>query len=275
MKGILRWDGLRLEIPEALEAVVLDRGFVRLAGDGGPAAEVRFGAAGPTFDPSRDGKRLLQAAGLPGGRLEPCREPWAAEVQARVFCCERLYVLYFPQSGGVAAVLLSTPQAHADALLASIDWTPPDRWRRWKCFDLAFDTPPDTLLIKAGFHPGAFHFGFRNGRTAMFLDRLAPADVLLADTTLADWTRRFLKRRLGRDARITLQNEGSVAFRETPPLLHRLLPVLPWSQSAGRAWHDAGRNRILLFGTSGRPLPASVSARVERSLTGHAASLQN
>ncbi|HCU69185.1 MAG TPA: hypothetical protein DGF30_08175, partial [Desulfomicrobium sp.] len=70
----LRWDGLRVSIPDGMEPAVLDRGFIRLSrpdhglGTGGGQAgslELRFGPEKSPFNPDRDGRRLLKACGLP------------------------------------------------------------------------------------------------------------------------------------------------------------------------------------------------------------------
>jgi hypothetical protein len=269
MNGELRWDGLRVMVPAAWEPAVLDRGFIRLAGRDGQSVELRFGPEKGPFDPARDGLRLLRAAGLEETALKPCREPWCREIQADALQGGRLYVLRFRETGGVVAALFSSHRP-ADALrdmLTSLDWTPPDRWRDWACFDLRFETPPRASLAGASFRPGAFRLDFRLGSSELAFQRLSPADVLLAGSGLTAWLERFLRREQDVELAVTRQEDNEARFAQRPGPLGRLLPGLPGTgpRLRGMARHDAGHNKILILTERGRPCPQPVYDRITAS----------
>ncbi len=269
MKAELRWDGLRVMVPAAWEPVVLDRGFIRLADQDGQSVELRFGPEKGPFDPARDGLRLLRAAGLEETALAPCREPWCKETHADVLHGGRLHVLRFRETGGVVAVLFSAlPPAEAlRGLLTALDWTPPDRWRDWACFDLRFETPPRAALARASFRPGAFRLDFRLGSSELAFQRLAPADVLLAGSNLPAWLERFLRREHDVEMTVTTQGDNEARFAQRSGPIRRLLPCLPGTgpRLRGAARHDTRHNKLLILTERGRPCPQPVFDRLTTS----------
>ena len=269
MNSELSWDGLRMNVPAAWEPALLDRGFIRLADQGGRSVELRFGPEKGRFDPARDGLRLLRAAGLEETVLEPCRESWCGEARADVLQGGRLQVLRFRETGGIVAALFSTlpHPASLRGLLASLDWTPSDRWRDWACFDLRFETPPRAGLAKASFRPGAFRLDFRLGSSELAFERLAPADVLLAGSGLPAWLGRFLRREHDAGMTVTSQGENEARFAQRPGPLGRLLPGLPGTgpRVRGTARHDTRHNKLLILTERGRPCPQTVFDRLTAS----------
>lgn len=272
MNAELRWDGLRVMVPADWEPVVLDRGFIRLADQDGQSVELRFAPETKRFDPARDGRRLLRAAGLKQTALEPCREQWCREIHADVLHGDRLRVLRFRDT--VVAVLFSSlpPSEALRGLLTSLDWTPPDSWRDWACFDLRFETPPQALLARARFQPGAFRIGFTLGRSRLVFERLAPAEVLLAGKTLSSWLMSRLDREHGLRPTLTAAGPDDVSF-STHPANNRFFSWLPWRPEllCGQARRD--HNKILILTAHGQALPA---ADFQRTVQSHAtATLQN
>ncbi len=264
MNAELRWDGLRVMVPADWEPVVLDCGFIRLADQDGQSVELRFAPETKRFDPARDGRRLLRAAGLKQTALEPCREQWCREIHADVLHGDRLHVLRFRDT--VVAVLFSSlpPSAALRGLLTSLDWTPPDSWRDWACFDLRFETPPQALLVGASFRPGAFRLDFRLGLSELAFRRLAPADVLLAGSDLTTWLEQFLRREHDAGMAVTPQGDREARFTHRPGPLYRLLPGLPGAapRLRGMARHDARHNKLLILTEHGRPCPRPVFDRL-------------
>ena len=262
MNGELRWDGLRLRIPAGMEPVVLDRGFIRLSGSDQTAIDLRFGPEKSRFDPDRDGRRILKASGLEHEVLAPCNDAWTRDLKGDLLCCDRLCVLRFRETSGVAAVLFSTPPRPAllKDMMSSLAWTLPDAWRSWLCYDLRFETPPHAILSKAVFRPGTFHLEFAAGRSGLIFDRLAPANVLLADTPLHAWLTTFLRREHGRELFVTSVAAGQAEFGQQPTLARRILSWLPGHAGLirGMARHDLTHNKILVLTQRGRPNPKPV-----------------
>lgn len=265
----LCWDGLQVRIPAGMEATALDRGFIRLADQNRQSVELRFDAEKSRFDPHRDGQRLLRAAGLGEAPLEVCREAWCEGLQAEIMHRDRLYVLRFQETRGVAAVLFSAPPAPEAlrSLLKSLDWTPPDRWRVWSCFDLRFETPPNARLRKAIFRPGVFRLDFGLNSSQLTFHRLAPADVLLADADLSNWLSHFLRREYDFQLSVTSPGEKTIRFFPRHTWLKRIVSRLPGTVPLlrGAAKHDALHNKILVLTERGRPCPQPVFDRLDGS----------
>ena len=275
----LLWDGLRVDIPAGMEPAVLDRGFVRLAGADLPVLDLRFGPEKSAFDPDRDGRRLLKASGMDDRVLAPYRPSWACLADGGMWSAAgpdpRLFVLHFKSASGVAAALFSSPPAPGMAreVLTGLHWKPADAWRPWRCFDLTFETPPGAVLSRAAFHAGAFRIEFTLGRSAMVIERLAPADVLLAGADLATWLAARLRRE--HDALLTVVSDGHGRARFSRPV-SPWRSLLPWpaeDRLSGCAHHDGQANRIFILTTRGRPVPAH---DFERTFPRHAAApIQN
>lgn len=269
MNEELRWDGLRCSIPAGMEPVILDRGFIRLAGPDQAAIDLRFGPEKSRFDPDKDGRRILKASGLEHEVLTPCREAWARDFKGDLLCCDRLCVLRFRETSGVAAVLFSTPPQPAllKDMMSSLAWTLPDAWRSWRCYDLQFETPPHAILTKAVFRPGTFHLEFAAGRSGLIFDRLAPANVLLAETPLHAWLKTFIQREHGRELFVTSVAAEQAEFGQQPTLARRILSWLPGSSGLirGMARHDLEHNKLLVLTERGRPNPKPVFERLHSS----------
>jgi len=274
----LRWDGLQLDIPAGMEPVILDRGFVRLAAgdhEGGAdtpprTIDLRFGPEKGPFDPHRDGRRLLKASGLDGADLAPFRPSWACAAAGGIWsdghAAPRLFVLHFRAEKGVVAALFPSPPSTAllQATLGTLGWAPPDAWRRWNCYDLAFETPPGFALAKASFRPGAFRIELTQGADVLAFDRLAPAGVHLSGESLAAWLGRFVQRRQGRAVAVTAEGPELARFETPVPPWRRILPLLPGGSGRvrGRARHDTAANRILVLTERGRPIPSPDFERI-------------
>ena len=258
----LLWDGIRADIPVGMEPVVLDRGFVRLAGSDLPVLDLRFAPEKARFHPERDGRRLLKAAGLPGP-LRPFAPNWSGKVRGPVWSeaehAGRLFAVHFPQAKGVAAVLFSSPPPKEllQHVLCSLDWTPPGAWRSWQCFDLAFETPPGATLAGASFKPGAFHLEFTLHGSRLILDRLAPAGVILNDRKFADWLEGFVRRNHDPEAHVVPEGTGRARFHSPKPAWLRFLAWLPVTPATlrGHGRLDSEGNRILLVSEKGRLMP--------------------
>lgn len=227
---MLSWDGLQVRIPDTMEPATLDRGFIRLVGPELPTVSLRFGPEKRRFDPQRDGRRILRAAGLAQGPLAPCRELWSGRLQGDLYSCsDKLYVVQFSESRGVAAALFSAspPSELAERIITSLAWTPLENWRRWNCYDITFETPPGYELKKAVFRPGRFQLTFSRGNSVLSFDRLAPADILLGDMTLVAWCRQHLFRDPGFETAILSRSETEAECIRKPSFMYRILPWLP------------------------------------------------
>ena len=108
--------------------------------------------------------------------LEPCGEPWTDHLPGNLYNSSRLYVLQFRESLGIVAVLFSEPPPPdmVQIILTSLNWFPPGTWRRWCCYDITFETPPNYAIHKAVFNPGRFHLTFTKGSEKTDLRSFGP-----------------------------------------------------------------------------------------------------
>lgn len=264
MTASLGWDGLRVEIPAGMEPVILDRGFVRLAGPELPVLDLRFGPEKATFDPDKDGPRLLKASGIGETRLTPLRAAWTSRLKGGVWAAPaaepRLFVLLPTEKKAVVASLFSAPPPLAvlRPVLESLDWTPPDAWRSWRCYDLQLETPPHAVLGKASFRPGAFRLEFSIARSRLVFERLAPASVLLAETALETWLEKKILREHGRELSVSSRRPTLARFADPASPWRRILAGLPFNtgQIRGGVRHDEAGNKILILTERGRLIPA-------------------
>ncbi len=266
---MLLWDGLQVRIPHKMEPATLDRGFIRLFGPELPAVDLRFGPERRQFDPHRDGRRILRAAGLSQEPFEPCRESWSRHLQGNLHSSSRLYLFQFRESRGVVATLFSVPPPPglAEAIFTSLAWTPPNTWRRWCCYDITFETPPGYVLSKAVFRPGWFYLTFTKGSSVLTFDRLAPANALLDNMTLISWYRQHFHRDLGCGATILPRSDTEADLVKKPSLLYRAFPWLPGLclPLRGKIRHVHEGNKILILTEQGTHVADAVSHRLHTS----------
>jgi hypothetical protein len=247
-----------------MEPVILDRGFVRLAGANLPVLDLRFGPEKAPFNPDKDGPRLLKASGIGGTKLSPFRASWARRLRGDVWAAPsdgpRLFILHPTKKKAVVAALFSAPPP-PDLLrpvLESLDWTSPDAWRSWRCYDLRLETPPHAVLGKASFRPGAFRLEFSIARSRLVFERLAPASVLLAETALESWLEKKILREHGRELSIDSSDPTQARFADPASPWRRILATLPFNpgQIRGGVRHDEAGNKILILTERGRLIPA-------------------
>ena len=232
--------------------------------------DLRFGPEKRRFDPQRDGRRILRAAGLAQESFERCREPWSQNRHGDLYSSSsRLYVLQFGESRGVVAVLFSgsPPSAMAEGIITSLAWTPPDTWRRWCCYDIAFETPPGYELKKAVFRPGRFHLTFTKGSSVLSFDRLAPANILLDDMTLPSWFRQHLRHDPGSEATVLPRSETEADCVREPSFVYRFLPWLPGlcQPLRGKIRHIPEGNKILVLTAQGPRVADAIYDRLHTS----------
>ncbi len=260
---MLLWDGLRIQIPETMAPATLDRGFIRLVGSELPTVNLRFGAEKQQFHPHRDGRRILRASGLAEEPLEKCRKSWSAHLRGDLYCNSRLYIVHFTKSRSLVAALFSAPPppGTVEEIFMSLAWTPTDSWRRWCCYDITFETPPEYLLSKAVFQPGRFGVTVSKGCSVLRFDRFAPANVLLGGLTLHSWCREKMCQEIGAEVTINPRSDTETDFSRSPSLAYRIFPRLPGLRQSlrGKIRHLVVGNKILVLTEEG-PFEAELIA---------------
>jgi hypothetical protein len=266
---MLIWDGLQMKIPETMEAVALDRGFIRLFGPELPTIEFRFGPEKQRFDPQKDGLRIPPAAALSTSTFQPCNELWVQSLPGSLFSSDRLYLFQFNTSRGIVAALFSTPPPAGlvKTIFTPLNWFVPIAWRRWCCHDITFETPPHYTLAKSIFRPGRFHLTFTNGPRKLVFDRLAPANVLLENINLWSWCREHLDKGNHSSATLLSHSDREVEVRQNPSFLHRIMPWLPGLRPPlrGKIRHLVEDNKILVVFEQGPDMADATYQRIHTS----------
>jgi hypothetical protein len=261
---MVAWDGLQFPLPKAMEVVELHRGYVRLAGEG-LSLELRFGPEKRPFDPHRDGRRLQRGAGLAASGLDLCHLPTAASLPGTLYGGGRLYV-YRLVDRGVAALLYSQVPAVEEVVeqVAAMQWTPEDRWRQWRCLDLAFVSPPLMTLQRARVAPGTFTVVLKKGGSVVTLVRLVPADVVLGGQGLAGVVPKLVTSIATGGVEVTSGDGDALDFVRRGSALGFFLSCFG-KRFRGRIRHDRDTNRILLVVERGRPLAQDDYQRILQS----------
>ena len=265
----LIWDGLQVQIPQKMEAVILDRGYIRLSGPEGMTIDIRFAAGQRPFAAGRDGKRIQKAAGLVPEVLARCKEPWADALPGTLFHSSRLFILQFQQTANIVAVHFSMapPLPLVKELVTSLNWFPLAAWRPWSCYDITFQTPPDYRLKTVRFQPGRYHLGFISAGNKLIFDRLAPANVLLGKSSLVDWLQENLPHTARSATTILAESETEVDFMQPASSLYKIFPWLPGVHPpvAGKIRHVLESNKLLILFQQGQPLQEATCRRIHDS----------
>lgn len=265
----LIWDGLQVQIPQKMEAVILDRGYIRLSGPQGVTIDIRFAAGQRSFAAGRDGKRIQKAAGLVPEVLARCKEPWADTLPGTLFHSSRLFILQFQQTANIVAVHFSMPPplSLVKELVTSLNWFPLAAWRPWSCYDITFQTPPDYSLKTARFQPGRYHLGFTSAGNKLIFDRLAPANVLLGKSSLVDWLQENLPHATRSATTILAESETEVDFIQPASSYYKIFPWLPGLHPpvAGKIRHVLESNKLLIIFQQGQPLQEATCRRIHDS----------
>jgi len=265
----LIWDGLQVQIPQKMEAAILDRGYIRLSGPQGPTIDFRFAAGQRPFSAGRDGKRIQKAAGLVPEVLTECKEPWADALPGTLYHSSRLFILQFQQTANIVAIHFSTlpPLSLVKELVTSLNWFPLTDWRPWSCYDIRFQTPPNYSLKTAGFQPGRFHLGFNSAGNKLIFDRLAPANVLLGKSGLIDWLRNNLPLAARSTTTLLAKSQTEVDFMQPASSLYKIFPWLPGLRQpiSGKIRHVLESNKLLILSQQGRTLQEATCRRIHDS----------
>ena len=262
----LIWDGLQVQIPQKMEAAILDRGYIRLSGPKGPTIDFRFTAGQRPFSADRDGKRIQKAAGLVPEVLARCKEPWADALPGTLYHSSRLFILQFRQTASIVAIHFSMapPLSLVKELVTSLNWFPLAAWRPWSCYDITFQTPPNYSLKTARFQPGRFHLGFTSAGNKLIFDRLAPANVLLGKSSLVDWLHNNLPCAARSTTAILAESKTEVDFMQPASSLYKIFPWLPGLRLpvAGKIRHVLESNKLLILSQQGRTLQNATCKRI-------------
>ncbi len=217
---VIGWQGYTLTVPEdwTIAAIGGDEaeGYLRLDGPDMPRCEVKwFAGKGPTDigevvgnylkemtrkrrrnDPEVTVRRDTRLLGRRrGGRSQLECFSWESDQQAqgaawRCPTCSRITIVQ------ILGALDESLEELAQEVLLSIGDHPKDGWVTWAAYGLQCEAPEKFKLDGQKMMAGLIELNFVDETEHLSILRWGMADIVLANTTLVDWTRKELGKRL-------------------------------------------------------------------------------
>lgn len=263
----IAWNGMRLMVPADWQIARLGLSHVVLERDGQPVLEIKWGRPRGAFSAQRHLRRLARQNGLsPGKELVPetSRPGWQEALygyQVSGFSWQkqgmngRGVIVHCPVCRTVTLIqFLFAGAFPADRLVARIlssfrDHSQ-DQRRLWAIYDIQALLPESFCLVRHQVLPGAFNLDFSGPQAVrLSLYRFAPASVLLAQTTLAEFARNRLA--LGPDPEpVTCRAKDDCLDFSLPVQAGLWQRIKGWQGGASaecraRVWHVPQHNRLL------------------------------
>ena len=281
----LAWQGILLKVPPGWEPSVLDPEYLRLESEGRQVLDLRWSRIKGGFDPQKYLVKLKSSL-KSQAEMEPGLGPWRerGEGSLKRLAQNDLLLAGFrwrekrgPGQGPGAVVYNPATQravlfffslaAEGEAgqgwpgVLASLVDQAGEDWQDWAVFDLSMKVPGGYGLKRHSFRPGHFQFLFESGSDWLILERLGPADVLLAGGDIADWAQGFYKNdktglRLGSGLHTFQVEDRQVYEWQSGPQNPRsgLAAYLKLNRPASlsRIWQPVGSNLLLVARLGGK-----------------------
>lgn len=197
------WDGLSFSAPPAWRIGELGPRYIRLDGDDGPAAALKWNPIRGRFHPARQIKRLNRTGR--NGRFEAVEAPrsWRralSDYDAYGFTFSgavvqtRGVLLYCPRCAQATLLEFFGDASRPDhslppRFLESLADHRPDGLKLWALFDFKVLTPESFKLERRKLEPGRLELEFSAGRRRVLIGRWGPASVILQGRSLADFAR--------------------------------------------------------------------------------------
>lgn len=189
------WNGVSLHLPESLPLAELDLNALRaVAADGVTRLELKWQHVGESFSRKRHLEKIRKQLPKQSGfstAVEDIPESWKSADSPFSWREEGDLpgvgaILHAPAKGYAALVQYvgHNPQTGAD-ILNSIAFHAADAPMPFNIFGISLLAPSQCALTAFNFSPGHFRLTFACKDAECTLDRLAPADTLLKQSTLA------------------------------------------------------------------------------------------
>ncbi|ACS79817.1 hypothetical protein [Maridesulfovibrio salexigens] len=206
----IAWDGISFEIPSNFEVSGIDKKFLQLDNGEYPCIELRWYDAGRTYKEKtyfrQLAKKIESASGLkiestvlPSSWKGPLKKYnttgfyWQSDLatgRGVMFYCKNAAKVMLVQFIGQCDDQIDDA---AVKLFNSLKFHDSDSERLWQIYDMKAAIPGSMDLESFEFKPGRFNITLTDQTETIELFRFSPADVILKDTTLGDFSRELFK----------------------------------------------------------------------------------
>ncbi|WP_320175827.1 hypothetical protein [Maridesulfovibrio sp.] len=206
----IAWDGISFEIPSNFEVSGIDKKFLQLDNGEYPCIELRWYDAGRTYKEKtyfrQLAKKIESASGLkiestvmPSSWKGPLKKYdttgfyWQSDLatgRGVMFYCKNAAKVMLVQFIGKCDDQIDDA---AVKLFSSLKFHDSDAERIWQIYDMKAALPGSMDLDSFEFKPGRFNITLTDQTETVELFRFSPADVILKDCTLGDFSRELFK----------------------------------------------------------------------------------
>jgi hypothetical protein len=263
----IAWNGMQLMVPVDWQIARLGLSHVSLERDGQPVLEIKWGKPRGAFSAQWHLRQLARQNGLSLGKAlvpETPRPGWQEALygyQVSGFSWQKQgingkgVIVDCPVCRTVTLIqFLFAGAFPADRLVASILSSfrdhRQDQHRLWAIYDIQALLPESFCLVRHQVVSGAFQLNFSGPQaTRLSLYRFAPASVLLAQTTLAEFARSRLAPGPGLEPVTCRTKDGCLDF-SLPVQAGLWQRIKDWQSGPAvecrvRVWHLPQHNRLL------------------------------
>ncbi|MDC7217548.1 MAG: hypothetical protein PQJ28_00850 [Spirochaetales bacterium] len=206
----IAWDGISFEVPSNFEVSGIDKRFLQLDNGEYPCIELRWYDAGRTYKEKtyfrQLAKKIESASGLkiestvlpaswkaPLKRYDTTAFYWQSDLatgRGVMFYCKKAAKVMLIQFIGKCDNQIDNA---AVKLFGSLQFHDSETERLWQIYDMKAALPGSMELESFEFKPGRFNISLTDQTDTIELFRFSPADVILKDRNLGDFSRELFK----------------------------------------------------------------------------------
>ncbi|MBI9110365.1 hypothetical protein [Maridesulfovibrio ferrireducens] len=209
-KKNIAWDGISFEIPSKFEVSGIDKRFIQLDNGEHPCVEIRWYDSGKTYKQQNYFRQLAKKIEVSSGiKIESSVLPSSWKKPLERFHSTAFYwqsdlstgrgvMFYCPKSAQVMLIQFigkggEQLEDAAISLFSSIKFYNNEEFTPWRIYDMEATLPVAYKLDSFEFKPGRFKIILCSENESISLYRISPADTLLKERSLGDFSKEFFK----------------------------------------------------------------------------------
>ncbi len=206
----IAWDGISFDIPSEFEVSGIDKSFIQLDNGEHPCAEIRWYDSGKTYKEQNYFRQLakkieaasgikIESSVLPSTWKKPLERfhstafYWQSDLSTGrgvMFYCAKTSNVMLIQFIGKGGEQLDSA---ATMLFESIKFYNTEEYTPWRIYDMEAKLPISYKLDTFEFKPGRFKIGLCNENESISLYRISPADTILKERSLGEFSQEFFE----------------------------------------------------------------------------------
>ncbi|NDV23502.1 hypothetical protein [Desulfovibrio sp. JC022] len=206
----IAWDGISFDVPSDFEVSGIDKRFLQLDNGEHPCIELRWYDAGRTYKEKTYFRQLakkiesssglkIESTVLPASWKAPLKKYnttafyWQSDLatgRGVMFYCKNAAKVMLVQFIGKCDNQIDNA---AVTLFSSLKFNTPDEDQLWHIYDMKATLPATMALESFEFKPGRFNICLADQTEMIDLYRFSPADVILKDCTLREFSKELFK----------------------------------------------------------------------------------